>query len=537
VEAVFNDAATLLRTLEIGSSGATLHVANAAGAIAFQRPTGVSGAGTIRKTGPGVVRMQASSSGLAANWILEEGVLEVGAADALGTGNVIVQAGLLASRNVTVNTPVILQGGGLGTRSGDAGDFTGPVTVNAASDIFLRSYTTPAQARILTVSGLLSGAGDLRIEGNANPTDFPFIVTNPANTYSGTFRVAPGQILMSRPQVSGNPLGTGSVLLTDSRLMLRNDGFGDNGTVPFGNGVTIAGTTESRIDVDRSGAVALGNTLELGSLSIGSQKLVVTGANQYRLAFSQAVTLTQAPIFEPATADLALHGDITGAFGFTKTGAGRLTIDGLTTFTGAVTVQAGTMQWNATTADLVDALVSGGTLAGTGTIGDDLTFAGVSTFEPGDALRGIFQVNGDLTLSAGSTTRFDIAHANSPQPVPGSDYAQLRVGGLGGTVSLNDAPLSLTLGGGVVENDLFFLILNDGLNPVSGTFAGLPQDSLLNLGGQLFQISYTANVQGQSLHGGNDIALQAVPEPGSLILLAGGFVFCASVRRRPSACA
>ena len=535
VETIFNDAGALLRSLEIGTSGATLNVVNAAGAIAFQRVAGVSGTGTIRKTGPGIVRMQASSSGLSANWIMDEGVLEVGAPDALGTGNVIVAAGLLATRNVTVNSPVTLQGGGLGTRTGDVGDFAGPVTVNTASDVFLRSYTTPAQPHILTVSGVLSGAGDLRILGNANPvgTDYPFTVTNPGNTYTGTFRVAPGQSLMSRALTPGNPLGAGVVALTDARLSMRSDGLGDNGTIPLGNAVTIAGTTESRIDVDRVGAIAVGNTFELGSLTIGSQKLVVTGANQYRVAFSQAVTLTQAPTFEPTTADLVLHGDISGNFGFSKTGAGRLVIDGSTTFTGAVSVQAGTMQWNATTADTVDVQVGGGTLAGTGTIGDDLTFSGASTFEPGEALRGILRVKGDLTLHAGSAVRFDLAHTAGVQPVPGTDYAQVRVGGpTSGVISLNDAPLSLTLAGGVQQDDLFFLILNDGVSPVGGIFAGLPQDSVFILGGQNFQISYTANEQTQSLVGGNDIALQAIPEPGCVMLIAGGFMFCAAGRRR-----
>ena len=33
----------------------------------------------------------------------------------------------------------------------------------------------------------------------------------------------------------------------------------------------------------------------------------------------------------------------------------------------------------------------------------------------------------------------------------------------------------------------------------------------------------------------DDIALQAVPEPGSLLLLAGGFVLCAVSRRRAGA--
>jgi fibronectin-binding autotransporter adhesin len=533
VETIFNDAGAILRTLEVGANGGTLNVLNATGAIAFQRFGGVTGSGTLRKIGPGIVRVQASNGGLAGSWILDQGTLEAGAADALGLGNVTVNAGLLATRNVYVATPIVMNGGALGTRSGDLGEFAGSVAINGPADVLLRSYTTPAQSRTLTISGLLSGTADLRVEGNLPPTGNALIVTNPANSYSGAFRVAEGQFLTSRPLGSGNPLGTASVVLTNGGLNLMDDGLGDNGVIMYPNPVTIAGTGTSQISVNRGTGISVGNTLQLGSLSIGAQTLSVTGANQYSLAFGGTTTLTAQPTFEPTTADLHFLGDISGDYGFTKTGAGRLVIGGLTSFTGAVNVAAGTLVVNGTTSPTADVLVAGGVFSGAGVVGADLEFGGPSTFLPGDALRGLLQIDSNLTLDAGSTVLFDLAHGLGVEPIAGNDYAQVRVGvGNTGAVTLNNAPLSLTLAGGIQENDLFFLVLNDGLDPVAGTFAGLSQDTVFVVAGQNFRISYTASEEGKSLLGGNDIALQAVPEPGSALLLFGGFALCAASGRR-----
>jgi hypothetical protein len=190
---------------------------------------------------------------------------------------------------------------------------------------------------------------------------------------------------------------------------------------------------------------------------------------------------------------------------------------------------------NGTTPASVDITVTGGTFSGGGTVGGDLLFNGAATFAPGDNLLGILLIEGNLSLDAASTAAFGLAHGGGAAPIAGNDYAQVRVGaGAAGTgaVALNNAGLSLTLGTGILENDLFFLILNDAVDPITGRFAGLEQDGLFMTGGQLFQISYAASFEAQSFLGGNDIALMAVPEPGSLLLIAGGFVLCAASRRR-----
>jgi hypothetical protein len=61
------------------------------------------------------------------------------------------------------------------------------------------------------------------------------------------------------------------------------------------------------------------------------------------------------------------------------------------------------------------------------------------------------------------------------------------------------------------------------------TFAVL--DSPTGANGAQFAISYDANFSNGQFHGGNDIALMAVPEPGSATALALGLSAIAGLKR------
>jgi hypothetical protein len=80
------------------------------------------------------------------------------------------------------------------------------------------------------------------------------------------------------------------------------------------------------------------------------------------------------------------------------------------------------------------------------------------------------------------------------------------------------------------------VLLNDSNDAITGSFTGLGDGSIFSAGGQSFQISYFANWTGDqatsTFTGGNDIALQAVPEPASVMLLLGSLGLLARRRRR-----
>src|SRR5262249_34983190 len=61
------------------------------------------------------------------------------------------------------------------------------------------------------------------------------------------------------------------------------------------------------------------------------------------------------------------------------------------------------------------------------------------------------------------------------------------------------ANLNVNLGFTPSFGDFFTLIANDGTDPVQGTFSGLPEGSVLSIGGQTFQLTYTGGPNQNSL--------------------------------------
>ncbi len=113
-----------------------------------------------------------------------------------------------------------------------------------------------------------------------------------------------------------------------------------------------------------------------------------------------------APIFAVDTQgyDSVWSNDITGVGGFSKAGAGMLVLTGANTYTGDTTVTGGVLRVNGSIASSDLTVTSGGTLQGTGTVGNTL-MAGVVS--PGNSV-GTLTVNGDLSLASGSTYLYEI---------------------------------------------------------------------------------------------------------------------------------
>lgn len=520
-DVIFSVAGGGSRTLNFTANGGTVSVVNAGAGLQIEGPDTFVGSGTITKIGDGALRMRADQNTLSSAWIVNAGTLEYGDAtvNALGSGNVTVNpGGRLAGRNVAVPNSVTLAGGELGTRTGDGTNFTGAISVTANSTVTMRSYTTNANPQLIMISGVLSGAGELTLNGNNPQTDKALILTNISNSYGGTFRVSAAQILASEPALlAGSTLNGRPVVLSNGTLRVRDDGTGNNTTLLYNNNITVD-TGDSIIDVDHPlVGVNTGNTVQLGTLAIGAQRLTVNGANNYGVAFNGATTLSGDAILA-TNADLTLQGGVSGTFGMTKEGAARLLFTGTNTYSGATTV-------------------NGGALGGTGSLSGGVTVNSSGSLAPGTNGPGIFSIGGDLLLNTGTSFNADLAHLGGPVPIPGTHYdrAAIGTGGPGastGTVTLGGANLVLTIGTGIQMNDLFFIVTNDGSDPVTGIFNGLADGFDFLSGGQIFRISYDANSTSNTFNGGNDIALLAVPEPGSAALLLLGSALLLPRRRR-----
>ena len=525
---------TATRSLVIGTGGGTIAVTDnsalTASGVTIARANSITGSETITKVGSGVLRLTAAQSTLTSNWVVNGGALEIQTAPtALGSGSVTVNptGTLVLQSGQTITNSVTLAGGALAPRSGDLAVFGGPVNVTAPSTVFLRSNSTQAGTNSLTIGGVLSGSSDLTLTGVAllTPGDF-LALTNPANTYSGTFNVTAGQELRSLPATTGNTLGTSTVNLTDSTLALRDDGAGSNGALTYGNNL-LALTGVNTVNVDRVAVAGLntGNVFHLGTLAIGANTLNVTGANGYGLSVA-STTLTGAATFNPTTAQMT-SGPVSGNFGITKTGAGSLTLTGASSFTGAADVTAGTLIVNGSLSATTSVTVSGtGVLGGSGTIPGTVNVTGTGSLAPGQSAGTL--ATGTLTLDPTATLGIELG---------GTGFADFDRVNVTGSISL-DGTLSGSLINGfnatILPDALFAIILNDDTDATTGLLSDTAQGGLITFaGGQQFFISYEGNFNGvtTTFTGGNDVVLQAIPEPSAFMSIIGGLGMFAGLRR------
>jgi hypothetical protein len=158
---------------------------------------------------------------------------------------------------------------------------------------------------------------------------------------------------------------------------------------------------------------------------------------------------------------------------------------------------------------------SGGTFKGTGTSGPLIgTTDGIVA--PGLTGAGTLSIMGDLLFLDGTVLKMDL----------GASAASDKLNVTGG-VLLSNAPgttlqLNLLPGFTAPIGTVFPLILNDGVDPVTGNFAGRLEGSTINIGNNAFTITYVANLDAGAI--GNDVALTyTVPEPGAIAMLLGGF--------------
>ncbi len=101
--------------------------------------------------------------------------------------------------------------------------------------------------------------------------------------------------------------------------------------------------------------------------------------------------------------------------------------------------------------------------------------------------------SGDVTLDAADTLSATL------NDVAGSGKLVVT-----GTVTINNATLTIDVSQMPGDSDEFVLIDNDGIDPINGTFAGLPEGAVFKAGGTYFKISYAAGDDG------NDVELTAL---------------------------
>ena len=359
------------------------------------------GFGIFEKAGAATWTLTETNTGVTP-WTLREGLLRITADAALGdaagaltfagggldtTGTFAIARDIVAASTgrliIATATDIITLDGditgagsltkeGLGTLvlTGDNGAFTGVITNQTgvlqiggatagdlAADVVNNGLVRVFNADDITLSGDISGTGDLVKNGSGR------VILTGTSAHAGLTTISDGVLQIGAGGAAGGFSGdivNDALLATDHTgdLLLSGDISGAGAFGKFGAGRTIL-----------TGALtyAGGTTIDAGTLQLGdggaAVGLVGDVANNGVLATNH-------------TGDLTLAGIISGIGGFQKLGDGRTILTGANTFSGAIRVDAGTLQLGAggVVGNLAGDIVNNGVLATNHT--GDLTLAG-----------------------------------------------------------------------------------------------------------------------------------------------------------------
>jgi autotransporter-associated beta strand protein len=379
---------------------------------------------------------------------------------ALGGGSITTTGGALTLSGILVGGALIKLGASDLILSGVSNTFTGGVTLTAGnllyaadgslggaqSSVAMAGGTTLAATAALTNTHSISLGGAVSI-GDAFATTYSGVISGAGPLT----KVGTGELVLA-----GHNTFSGTIALNAGTLTVgRNDALGST------TGVTLAS----------------GTTLSITSDATSSTNITASGPT--------GIITVAAGITFSDTGTTAITGTLT------KAGTGTLILGATTGGTLAVT--AGIVQLNAGGGTEAVTVASGGTLVSVDGISGALTVASGGVVAPGRASGGSGQLDtGNFTLASGGTFTVDL---NGSTATSGYDHIDVT-----GTVNLAGS-LAVNVGYTAAVGDVFTILDNDGVDLISGTFAGYAEGATVSANGLTFRISYVGGTNS------NDVTL------------------------------
>lgn len=272
-------------------------------------------------------------------------------------------------------------------------------------------------------------------------------------------------------------------------------------------GLTSVTFDNDLVDGTQFGSITL-NGVGSGTFTLTGNSVILTGGLENSATYNSARFNVEI--------DITLNGDqaftansklVVGASGgsntldvstftMTKAGAAPLLINSAASGSGGITVSNGNFE-AVGTGSVAITIATGGTLSGSGTVGDVTVNSG-GTVAPGTS-PGCLST-GDITYTSGSTYNVEIDGANDTCDAT-DGYDQTLVTG---TVDLGDATLVIDKASTYTPADgaTYTIIDNDGTDAVTGTFNGLAEGGTTTVDGVEYTVSYVGG-------DGNDVVLSA----------------------------
>ncbi len=457
----------------------------------------LSGNGALSAQGTGTLTLSGPNT-YTGGTTISNGILQVQNNSALGTGsaNVLSGATLNVTGSLSITNSLTINGDGSANGAIDA--LSGN---NIIGGLITLSGTAPAritsQGTSLTITGGVTGIANnvpsftISLNGGAGHsltiTNKPILLGS-----SATFELTGGASGNTGVvAVAGNSMGT---VLVDYTAVLK---LGvDN---PFTNVAALV------MGVAASGAATVdlnGHPLSMASIADGgtaySSEIITNSSTLATLTISNG------------SGNTTYDGIIGGAISLTKNGASEQVLSGTNTYTGATTVNSGTLAVNGLIANSAVTINSGGALAGTGTVSQSVTVNG-GTLSPGNSI-GTLTV-GNLTLT------------NNPHLV-----FQLFAPGASDLVIVTNQ-FSWT---GFMDTNWFILSAPNGLS--TGTYtlvsAATSISGFLGSGTNFTSIGGIIGFNGFLSLENNNLDLIVVPEPSTGTLVVAGLLTMLLLRRR-----